>query len=125
MQRAGLFVAFLVATFGLVGCGGGGDSSYEQPSGPPVATLRFRSGNLYFKPNKASTSAGVVKIAVKNDGGTHTFSIHEIKGFRLDVGGSGDSASGKVELQAGTKYRFYCSIPGHEAAGMKGTLTIR
>jgi plastocyanin len=22
------------------------------------------------------------------------------------------------------KYRYYCSVPGHEAAGMKGTLTV-
>jgi uncharacterized cupredoxin-like copper-binding protein len=27
------------------------------------------------------------------------------------------------DLKAGT-YTFYCSVPGHEAAGMKGTLTV-
>jgi len=23
------------------------------------------------------------------------------------------------------KYTFYCTVPGHEAAGMKGTLTVK
>jgi uncharacterized cupredoxin-like copper-binding protein len=29
-----------------------------------------------------------------------------------------------LTLPAGT-YTFYCSVPGHEQAGMKGTLTVR
>jgi uncharacterized cupredoxin-like copper-binding protein len=37
--------------------------------------------------------------------------------------GQGQTASKKVELSAG-EYRFYCTIPGHEQAGMKGTLTV-
>jgi plastocyanin len=28
-----------------------------------------------------------------------------------------------LNLKAGT-YKFYCSVPGHRAAGMEGTLTV-
>jgi len=28
-----------------------------------------------------------------------------------------------LDLKSGT-YRFYCSVAGHEAAGMKGTLVV-
>jgi len=29
-----------------------------------------------------------------------------------------------VTLKPGT-YQFYCPVPGHKAAGMKGTLTVQ
>ena len=36
-----------------------------------------------------------------------------------------DGGTSKVtaDLKPG-KYEFYCSVPGHEQAGMKGTLTV-
>lgn len=116
--------AIVAAAAILLGaCGGGGGNSYKEPSGPPVATLHLRSGNLYFKPTKLSVRAGIVKISVKNDDGAHTFNLHEVKGFEITL--NGDGGSKKVLLQAGKTYHFYCSIPGHEAAGMKGTITAR
>jgi uncharacterized cupredoxin-like copper-binding protein len=30
----------------------------------------------------------------------------------------------KLTLKAGT-YTYYCSVPGHRAAGMQGTLTVQ
>jgi uncharacterized cupredoxin-like copper-binding protein len=36
----------------------------------------------------------------------------------------GQSGSKSFTLPAGT-YEVYCSQPGHEAAGMKGTLTVQ
>jgi uncharacterized cupredoxin-like copper-binding protein len=30
----------------------------------------------------------------------------------------------RATVKSGT-YTFYCSVPGHEAGGMKGTLTVR
>jgi plastocyanin len=53
----------------------------------------------------------------------------------ISVKGNGIDQKGKEVPQGGTstvtvalkpgKYTFYCSVPGHEQAGMKGTLTVK
>ena len=69
--------------------------------------------------------AGVVAIAMKN------FSILP---HNVAIKGHGVNVKGKVVPQGGTstvtarlkpgRYEFYCTVPGHEAAGRKGTLTV-
>jgi plastocyanin len=39
------------------------------------------------------------------------------------VSNGGESLITIADLKPGT-YTYYCSVPGHEAAGMKGTLTV-
>ena len=51
----------------------------------------------------------IANAAGKVEGATKTF--------------SGGSATLALNLPPGT-YTFYCSVPGHEQAGMKGTLTV-
>jgi plastocyanin len=107
-------------------CGGGDDSGsdYVEPKGPAVETVDMQSGNFFFKPDEVETPPGIIAIDLKNTGGLHDLVIRDIPGFQVEVSGDGDENSGKVELKKG-KYEFYCSIPGHEEAGMKGTLTVR
>ena len=45
-------------------------------------------------------------------------------GFLLEADGGGGAQSKKIDLKPG-KYTFYCDIPGHRAAGMQGTLTVK
>jgi nitrite reductase (NO-forming) len=121
-------LALLGAAFAVVAaaCGGGGDSGsdYVEPKGPPVETIAMESGNFYFKPNEVETPPGIIAFDLKNNGGLHDLVIRDVPGFQVEVSGDGDENSGKVELEKG-KYEFYCSVPGHEEAGMKGTLTVR
>ncbi len=37
---------------------------------------------------------------------------------------TGQSTTAEFTVKPGT-YTFYCSLPGHEEAGMKGTLTVK
>jgi plastocyanin len=53
----------------------------------------------------------------------------------IAIKGNGASGAGKIVAQGATstfsvslkpgKYEFYCQVPGHEQAGMKGTLTVK
>jgi plastocyanin len=84
------------------------------------------NGQLKFLASSASATAGKVTINMKNASSVP----HDI-GIR----GNGVSQVGKVVQNGGTStltetlkpgtYTFYCSVDGHEAAGMKGTLTVK
>jgi plastocyanin len=115
-----LFVAVIAA------CGGGdeGGEPYKEPTGPAVKTLKLRSGNVWFKPTELETPPGIVRIDLHNEeSGVHDLVINGIPGFQLEVSGEGSDASGKVDLTK-KEYEFYCTIPGHKEAGMKGTITV-
>jgi uncharacterized cupredoxin-like copper-binding protein len=110
----------------VAACGGSGGSGavYKEPVGPAVETLKLESGNLFFKPDHLEARPGIARMTLKNiESGTHDLVIRGLPGFQLEVSGEGATASSKVDLKKG-KYEFYCSIPGHEEAGMKGTITV-
>jgi uncharacterized cupredoxin-like copper-binding protein len=84
------------------------------------------TGALAFQYSKANATAGKVTLSMPNQAPiTHDISIKgngvNVQGPR--VGKGGDSKI-TVNLKPGT-YTFYCSVPGHEAGGMKGTLTVK
>jgi uncharacterized cupredoxin-like copper-binding protein len=81
------------------------------------------SGQLAYKFKNATAKAGKVTVQSKNDASVP----HDIA---LKGGASGSVVSGggvskfTASLKPGS-YQFYCTVPGHEQAGMKGTLTVR
>ena len=84
------------------------------------------SGQLKFDKSTLQAKAGAVTIAMKNPSPLdHNVSIEgggvEEKGNVVKDGGT---STVKAQLKPG-RYTFYCSVDGHEAAGMKGTLTVR
>lgn len=98
-------------------------ASFTAPTGPAVASTSVTAGPaLAFNPNTITTKAGINEFDVTAAAGGHTFEIHEVPGFKLDLVKAGQY-KGKVDLKAGT-YHYFCAIPGHEAAGMKGTITV-
>lgn len=107
--------------------GEGEAEGFVPPEGPPVATITVEAlGANKFQPSALTTQAGVVEIDYVLGGGTHTFVFTDpaLNGFELVVNAQNPNDSGKVELTAGKTYTFYCSVPGHRAAGMEGTLEV-
>ncbi len=84
------------------------------------------TGQLKFLASSASASAGQVTLRMKNMSATpHDIAI---KGGGLNQVGpvvtNGGTSTVSAALKPGT-YQFYCSVDGHAAAGMRGTLTVK
>jgi plastocyanin len=84
------------------------------------------TGALAFLYSKATAKAGSVTLVMPNKSPiTHDISVKgngvTQQGPRVGQGGTSKIT---VSLKPGT-YTFYCSVPGHEAGGMKGTLTVK
>ena len=92
-----------------------------------ATSLSLTASKTALKYNKKSLTAkpGKVTIVMKNPSAlSHDIAVRG-KGVKK-VGktvGKGGTSSVTLNLKKGT-YTFYCSVPGHEAAGMKGTLKV-
>ena len=86
------------------------------------------SGQLKFTKSTLTAKAGKVTISFTNSSPlAHNFTIQQ--GTSGPVVGATPTFTGgtktlTVTLKPGT-YTFYCSVPGHRAAGMQGTLTVQ
>jgi uncharacterized cupredoxin-like copper-binding protein len=81
------------------------------------------TGQLKFLAPSASATAGKVTIHMKNASSVpHDIGIKGAGVSPVVSGGGVGTIS--VTLKPGS-YTFYCSVDGHEAAGMKGTLTVK
>jgi len=90
----------------------------------PAAT-KVPVSEVEFKVTVGSTDlkAGEITFEVKNDGKIpHDLAIKGTSDKTKLIPADGTAAL-KVTLKAG-KYELYCTVPGHEAAGMKLNITV-
>lgn len=125
----------------LAGCGGGSKSTSTPSASTPSATSPSAAtpaasslslaadpnGGLKFDKTALAAKAGSVTIAFANSSPVpHNVTISRGSGGP-QIGATptfgGGSKTLTVNLQPGT-YTFFCSVPGHAAAGMTGTLTV-
>jgi plastocyanin len=129
------FAATALCAAGLVlaaGCGGGGgggggsaDSvTIKAPAGGGTPTLTIEAHDVFFTPKQVKAPSGKLIVDYVEKGSQqHTLVIDGVKNFKLVVGPSQRSASATVDLAPG-EYSYYCTIPGHRAQGMSGTITV-
>ena len=97
----------------------------QPASATSVVHLSALSSGLRFNTTTLHAKAGRIKILFAN----HSALNHNVrieKGEN-ELGGTKTIGTGStsaiVTLKKGT-YNFYCSVPGHEDAGMHGTLIV-
>jgi uncharacterized cupredoxin-like copper-binding protein len=89
------------------------------------AAKKVPVSEVEFKITVGSTDlkAGEITFEVKNDGKIpHDLAIKGTSD-KTELIPAGGTAELKVTLKAG-KYELYCTVPGHEAAGMKLDITV-
>jgi plastocyanin len=99
--------------------GGGGSTS--------LSIAANSSGSLSYDKKTLSAKAGKVTITMTNQSPLgHNIMIQQGTNGAV-LGGTptfqGGTKSVTLNLKPG-KYTFYCSVPGHRAGGMVGTLTV-
>ena len=147
-------IALASALF-LAACGGGGGDTGGGAAAPANLNVSTAGEQLQFAPGALSATAGQqVKVTFKNGSTAQKHNWVLVKGgddvaAKVDEEGvgagdakgyipddkanilantkllnGGESDSITVKVEPGT-YSFLCTFPGHYAAGMKGTLTVK
>jgi plastocyanin len=86
------------------------------------------TGQLSYITKQASATAGAVVVSMPNMSGvSHNIAIQSGTSGPI-LGASSFTTKGTVSVTVKLKpgaYTFFCQAPGHRAAGMEGTLTVK
>jgi plastocyanin len=150
MGRATPALSFLLLAVGLValaGCGSSSSGTSTSPTRAPTTTSSpaattpaatsgagqhlsleaNRQGQFKYEPASLTAKAGAVSIDFTNMAPlSHNLTVASSSGGVLGATPTftGGSKTLSLTLKPGT-YKFYCTVPGHRAAGMEGTLTVQ
>jgi uncharacterized cupredoxin-like copper-binding protein len=96
--------------------------AFAQRSHATGTAVKVTASEFKFKLSTKSVKAGKVTFTVTNAGSIgHDF---KIGGKKTPVLAHGKTAKLTVTLKKG-KAAYSCTVPGHAAAGMKGTITVK
>ena len=131
----------------LLACSGDDDSEDSASTGGELATLHVAMQDIAYDTTALTARKGEsVRIDLENRGqithdftvqrmpvedvrmtGDSTMSEHMRGGMDYDLHlALGQGKKGQLEFQptAAGQYEYFCTVPGHREAGMKGTLTV-
>jgi uncharacterized cupredoxin-like copper-binding protein len=119
-RRAFIVVAACAAV--LVPGAGSALAAKSQPAAKK-ATITVKAVEFKFTLSKTSAPKGSVTFKVTNAGKVvHDFKIN---GKKTPLIKPGKSATLTVSFAKAGKFPYLCTVPGHAAAGMKGSFTVK
>lgn len=132
----------LVLALALLGCGSG-EPEFSDEQQVPAAdrtedaaapadadddeqVLVFVADDIFYDDPPTTARAGTLTIVLDNVGAAEHNIVFE--GFNdeepVAEAPGGEQDEGTITLDEPGEYVYYCSIPGHRAAGMEGVLTV-
>ena len=94
----------------------------SAPARADATRITVSMTEFKFALSKKGVRKGTVSFKVVNDGAiAHDF---KIKGKKTPVYEADKGGVLRVTFKKAGRYKFVCTLPGHEAAGMKGTLKV-
>jgi len=125
---AGLALTTACATAATGGPGAGAAiSAPAAPGGAQQVTVTV-GNSMQFAPASIVVRAGQpVELTLRNGGGIpHDFALAEGTSQPVKiVAQGGQTARGAFTIETPGTYTFVCTVPGHAAAGMRGTITAQ
>lgn len=131
MRKIAALVLLVVAGSAFAACGGGGhgsmsDAEHVEENAPVVegAMEIDVSGDSYrFGPDSIEVAAGTdVTIALTATDLPHDFTVKKVG--HVVHAERGKTARGGLKITKPGTYEIYCSVKGHRAEGMTGTLVV-
>jgi plastocyanin len=138
-------LAMLAGLLAASGCGSSSKTSSTTPAAPATSTTPSSpaaagsgaghalslsadpEGQLKYSTTTLTTKAGKVSITFTNMAPlSHNLTVASSSGTQLGATETfqGGSKTLSLNLTPGV-YKFFCTVPGHRAAGMEGTLTVQ
>jgi plastocyanin len=117
----------LVLLASIVG-GCGDDDGGTEVDGLPIVEgapeVRVEAIDFAFVPTELTlTAAAPANIVVFSTEGGHNLVVEAV-GFQLPIVDEGELTRGALTIDEPGTYEFICSVPGHLAQGMRGTIVV-
>ena len=99
---------------------GDGEST---PVADAARRIEVAADDFSFEPDEITAEVGEdLAIVLTSEDLLHDFTIDELDAHV--VADRGETAEGGLRADEAGEFTFYCSVPGHRAAGMEGTLVV-
>jgi plastocyanin len=126
------FIALPIALLLFAACGGDdSDDAATEHGGHEMASevaagareITVDADSFEFTPSDLTVAAGEdVAIVLSSDDLYHDFEVEGVEGH---VGSEpGETMMGGFRFDDPGDYTFFCSVSGHRAQGMEGTITV-
>jgi plastocyanin len=125
---------FLIFVSGWLVLGSSAEKKQANASlptaGPYDAEIKITAaptGGLSFAPSALTVKTGIYLVTlVDGANAQHTLNFQDPSTLwpGLVVNTAGEKVQGRIFFGADGAYTYFCAVTGHEAAGMKGTVTV-